>query len=278
MPSWPSPLVQDAEQLVVTGDLAAGPMPVQTLDRLVGLGDRVVLIRGNADRELVSLIRGEVDDVGDPMAPWAAAQLRPDQLDLLASLPYPVTLSIEGFGPVMFCHAVPDDDEQVVLVDTRLSRWAEVLATLPDDVTTLVCGHTHMPFVRLAHRRLIVNPGSVGMPYGRHGAHWALLADGAVTLRRTMFDVAAARAEIVAAASPLAQEWAKEYLDKVASDAEAIEVFGPRDGRAASCQDLRRDGDDACVRAKIIKWLGPARSPKATGWAGSLAARSSAAA
>jgi hypothetical protein len=25
------PLVQDAEQIVVTGDLAAGPMPVQTL-------------------------------------------------------------------------------------------------------------------------------------------------------------------------------------------------------------------------------------------------------
>jgi hypothetical protein len=59
------------------------------------------------------------------------------------------------------------------------------------------------------------------------------LADGAVTLRRTMFDVTAARAEIVAAASPLAHEWAREYLDNVADDADAIEVFGPRDGRAA---------------------------------------------
>ena len=233
------PVVQTADRLVVTGDLAAGPMPVQTLDRLVGLGDRVVLIRGNADRELVSVARGEVDDVGDPIAPWAAAQLRLDQLDLLARLPYRVTLPVEGFGPVLFCHAVPDDDEQVVLVDTRLPRWAEVLTGLPDDVTTLVCGHTHMPFVRLAHRRLIVNPGSVGMPYGRAGAHWALLADGAVTLGRTMFDVAAVRAEIVAAGSPLAPAWVEEYLDEVASDAEAIEVFGPRDG--TSRQDLRRD-------------------------------------
>jgi hypothetical protein len=60
------------------------------------------------------------------------------------------------------------------------------------------------------------------------------LADGAVTLRRTMFDVAAARAEIVAAGSPLAQEWAEEYLDQVASDVEAVEVFGPRDGRSSS--------------------------------------------
>jgi predicted phosphodiesterase len=225
------PAVQAADRLVVTGDLAAGPMPVQTLDRLIALGDRVVLVRGNADRELVSLARGEVDDVGDPIAPWAAAQLRSNQVELLAGLPHPVTLSVAGFGPVLFCHAVPDDDEQVVLVDTRLSRWADMLSSLPDDVATVVCGHTHMPFVRLAHRRLIVNPGSVGMPYGRAGAHWAVLADGAVTVHRTMFDVAAARAEIVAAGSPHAAAWAADYLDNVASDAEAIEAFGPRDGR-----------------------------------------------
>ena len=30
-----------------------------------------------------------------------------------------------------------------------------------------VCGHTHMPYVRLVGRRLVVNPGSIGMPYGR---------------------------------------------------------------------------------------------------------------
>lgn len=34
-----------------------------------------------------------------------------------------------------------------------------------------------MPFQRLAHGRQIINPGSVGMPYGCQGAHWALLAD-----------------------------------------------------------------------------------------------------
>ncbi|WP_019544017.1 hypothetical protein [Streptomyces sulphureus] len=32
-----------------------------------------------------------------------------------------------------------------------------------------------MPFVRLVGGRLLVNPGSVGMPYGREGAHRALL-------------------------------------------------------------------------------------------------------
>ena len=66
-----------------------------------------------------------------------------------------------------FCHGTPRDDNEVVLVDTRLERWAEAFAGLPDEVRTVVCGHTHMPFARLVDRRLVVNPGSVGMPYGR---------------------------------------------------------------------------------------------------------------
>ena len=47
------PDVASADRVVLTGDLAAGPLPVATLDRLAGLGDRALWVRGNADRELV---------------------------------------------------------------------------------------------------------------------------------------------------------------------------------------------------------------------------------
>lgn len=225
------PDVRSAETIVVTGDIAAGPQPGAVLDRLVSLSDRVVLVRGNADRELVELARGGSTDIPDPIAPWAAAQLRPDQVELLAGLPHPVTEAVSGFGDVLFCHGSPRDDDEVVLVDTRLERWVEALTGAPE---TVVCGHTHMPFVRLVDRRLVINPGSVGMPYGRPGAHWALLADGAVQLRVTGFDVAAARAAIRAGSGyPVVDEWTDYYLNARASDAEALAVFGPRDGRPA---------------------------------------------
>jgi predicted phosphodiesterase len=221
-----------AELIVVTGDIVAGPQPAEVLDRLVGLGDRVLLVRGNADRELVALARGEDIEVPDPVAPWAAAQLRPDQVELLAGLPYPLVLDVDGFGPVVFCHATPRDDEEVVLVDSRLARWAEVFADLAPDQQTVVCGHTHMPFVRLVDRRLVVNPGSIGMPYGRPGGSWALLADGQVSLRHTRIDVAAAIAATVAgSAYPDREAWAAEYVGALNSDADAITAFGPRDGR-----------------------------------------------
>jgi predicted phosphodiesterase len=224
--------VQAADRIVLTGDIALGPQPVPVLDRLLGLGERVTWVRGNADRELVELARGKTDDVGDPIAPWAARQLTADHVDWLARLPYPVTLAVDGFGEVVFCHATPRDDEEVVVVDSRLERWAEVLAGLPAEVMTVVCGHTHMPFTRLAHRRQIINPGSVGMPYGRAGAHWALLAGGAVTLRRTDYDVGRACEQVTEQSSyPEVAEWTDYFLHARASDAEALAVFGPRDGR-----------------------------------------------
>ncbi|WP_114755650.1 metallophosphoesterase family protein [Nocardia pseudobrasiliensis] len=225
------PDVVGAQRIVVAGDVAAGPQPREVLDRLAVLGERVILLRGNADRELVEYRRGGRSTIPDPIGVWAAERLREDQVERLAGLPESVTLGIEGLGEVLFCHATPRDDEEVVLVDSRLHRWAEVLAGLPDSVETVVCGHTHMPFARLAHGRFVVNPGSVGMPYGRPGAHWALLGPG-VQLRRTVFDPAAASAEVVTSSGyPEAAQWCDYFLHARASDAEALDSFGPRDGR-----------------------------------------------
>ncbi len=226
------PDVQAADRIVLTGDIAAGPLPVQTLDRLAGLGERALWVRGNADRELVALAGGADTEIPDPIAPWAAAQLRPDQVSLLAELPHPATLDIDGFGTVLFCHGTPRDDDEVVLVDTRMEHWAEVLSTVDSGISTVVCGHTHMPFLRLAHGRLVVNSGSVGMPYGQVGAHWSLLAHGQVALRRTLFDIDAACAQLARTSGyPAAAEWADYFLRARATDAEVVAAFGPRDGR-----------------------------------------------
>ncbi|MFE7545382.1 metallophosphoesterase family protein [Streptomyces platensis] len=229
------PDVRAADRIVLTGDLLAGPLPRQTLARLRALGDRAVWISGNADREMAAARPG--NEPGDPMDAWAAGQLGPDELEFLGSLPATVTLEVPGLGPVLFCHATPRDDTEIALVDSRPERWAEVLAGVPDAVRTVVCGHTHMPFVRFTHGRLVVNPGSVGMPYGRPGAHWALLGPGggAVTLRHTAFDHEAACARIAReSGSPSAAAWADTYVRARCSAEEALAAFGPGDGRNAA--------------------------------------------
>jgi len=221
------PDVATAELIVLTGDVAAGPQPVATLDLLLSLGDRVVWVGGNCERELVAAARGT--GTPEPITAWAGTQLRADQVELLDRLPKSVTIEVRGLGQVLFCHATPRDDEEFVLVDSPLTRWAEVLDGAPD---TVVCGHTHMPYVRLADRRTIVNPGSVGMPYGTTGAHWALLggADGpAIQLRRTHFDRAAAADAIEADCDfPGIAEWTRFFVRAPASDVDALAAFTPK--------------------------------------------------
>jgi predicted phosphodiesterase len=228
------PDVLGAEVIVLAGDIATGPQPVETLDLLVSLGKRVVWVRGNADRELVSAVREpsagpHKKNSPEELTEWAARQLRPDQVELLASLPTSVTADVDGHGPVLFCHATPRDDEEVVLVDSPISRWSAVLTGVPQEVRTIVCGHTHMPFARQIDRRLVVNAGSVGMPYGAPGASWALLGPGGVQLRRTYFDTTQAADDLIKQSSyPHVDAWADEYLRSNYSDTEALEAFRPR--------------------------------------------------
>lgn len=212
------------DRIVLTGDIATGPMPVPTLHRLLALGERAVWVRGNGERELYE----PTPTPSDPIVAWAAAQLTDDLREHLRRLPLTVTLDIDGLGPTLFCHATPTDDEDFVLVDTRLQRWAEVLSGVAEQ--TVVLGHTHMPFIRLAHRRLIINPGSVGMPYGRAGAHWAILGP-AVELRVTSYDRTAAAAVLATGGYPDIQAWLDFYVHHTAGDDEALGVFAPRDGR-----------------------------------------------
>ncbi|MFF2194280.1 metallophosphoesterase family protein [Streptomyces sp. NPDC058157] len=225
------PDVRDADLIVLTGDIACGPQPVGVLDLLAGLGERAAWIRGNADRELVEYRRGLRTSIPDPIGPSAAERLRDDQVDLLEALPTTLTRQVRGLGDVLFCHATPRDDEEVVLVDSSPERWGEVFGGVDEAVGTVVCGHTHMPFARQVAGRLVVNPGSVGMPFGRAGAHWALLGPG-VQLRSTSFDIDAAAARIADDSTfDQAAEWADHCLNARTTEEAAFEMFAPRDGR-----------------------------------------------
>jgi predicted phosphodiesterase len=227
------PDVVDADLIVVTGDHAAGPQPGAVLDRLQQLGDRVLLVRGNSDRDLVALARGTYTDENPvPIDGWAAQQLSKPHVELLARLPHPVTVKLDDYGDVLFCHGSPRDDNEVVLVDTRLSRWREAFGDVADNVRMVVCGHTHMPFIRLVDRRFVVNSGSVGMPYGTLGLPWAMITRDGITLRQTRTDRAQLADAVIAQSSyPQVEEWVNEYILNPPSDADALEAFGPRDGR-----------------------------------------------
>ncbi|WP_049568561.1 metallophosphoesterase family protein [Nonomuraea sp. SBT364] len=221
------PDVAGADLIVLAGDMASGPLPVETLDVLVSLGERALWLSGNADRELVEVASGKAGVL--PVSDWAGRRLRPDQVGLLAKLPGRQELELGRLGATLFVHGTPRSDEEIVLVDSSLERWAEVFGG--ESAGTVVLGNTHMPFVRLVDRRLVVNPGAVGMPYGVAGAHWALLDGdtGAVTLRRTPLDAGRVAERLLAESGfEGIEEWVSEYVTTTYSDAEALRAFSAR--------------------------------------------------
>lgn len=221
------------DKIVLNGDMTTGPMPAQTLDRLIGLGDRAVWVGGNCEREVVAAYDGAPDPALPPEVrvptEYCATQLGPARRDLLAGLPLSETLEVTGLGPVLFCHATAYSDTKIVLVDSPVADYHAGFDGTTEP--TVLLGHTHMPFDRLADRRRFVNPGSVGMPYGNPGAYWALLGPD-VVLRRTGYDAETA-ARVMREAAPGYPDLAGFLAGNVAtvpSDAEALAAFSPRNG------------------------------------------------
>jgi len=196
---------EQVDLIVSGGDVAAGPMPAECVDRLRELGDRVAWVRGNADRE------GAMPEaVATALVPYLAARLGSDRRTFISSAAITVEVEVDTLGRVLVCHGSPRSDEEIL---TRLSpdrRVDEALARV--DAQLVVCGHTHVQFDRLVSGWRLVNAGSVGMPYeGRRGAFWALLGPE-VELRRTEYDVEAAVAAIRGTDYPLADELTDSLL------------------------------------------------------------------
>src|SRR5215475_7353859 len=152
--------------IVVGGDICAGgEQPSEVLTRLRGLGDRVVWVRGNADREL------HPDEEG--LAPpefleEARSRLSEEEIEFLHDLP-----ESQVVGEVLYCHASPRNDLDIFTERTPEERITFLFDGL--DVPTVVCGHSHTQFERTVAGVRVVNAGSVGAPYeDEPGAYWLL--------------------------------------------------------------------------------------------------------
>jgi putative phosphoesterase len=210
-----------ADTVVVGGDVAAGPLPAEVLDRLAALAPPVRWVRGNADREVVAHFdRGDTDHtIYGPDAPaeradaFTAARISRAHRDLMAG--FEAVVRLDG---ALYCHGSPRSDEEIITALTPTARLEPMLAGVGEAV--VVCGHTHHQFELRAGAQRVVNAGSVGMPYeGARGAFWLLVADGEPELRRTDYDVDAAVAVLRASGFPDVDELIREsLLEPVAAD------------------------------------------------------------
>jgi putative phosphoesterase len=221
------------DQIVVGGDVLPGPMPRETLTRLLELDLPVQFIQGNGDRVVVAHMAGhDIAEVPEPFRDvirWTADRLDPEHQRSVTRWPTTCRVDVRGLGGVLFCHATPRNDTECFTRVTPEDRLAPVFAGVA--ASMVVCGHTHMPFDRTVGRVRVVNAGSVGMPFAPPpGAYWLLLGPD-VQLRRTAYDVVKAAARIRSVGYPRAEDLAVRYVLDPPSESESLALFAPAQPR-----------------------------------------------
>ncbi|MCE9603129.1 MAG: metallophosphoesterase family protein [Gemmatimonadetes bacterium] len=200
---------EGAELIVIGGDVLPGPMPRETLAYLRSLAIPAAYLLGNGDREVLAVRAGEAPDAVPerfrPMMRWVAEQISDDQVRWIEQWPATLSMHLPALGHVLFCHATPHSDTELFTVASSDARSQRLFPLGTADV--VVCGHTHMQFVRDFGRMRIINAGSVGMAVGIGGAEWLLIDDRAA-LRRAPYDRALAAARVRRTEYPLAEEFA----------------------------------------------------------------------
>jgi putative phosphoesterase len=216
----------DVDRIVIGGDVVPGPMPRETLARLLNLEIPIQFIQGNGEVAVLEQMAGKepakVPEQFREVIRWTARQLDPEHQSLLASWPKTLRLEIPGLGKALFCHATPRNENEVFTRLTAEDRLSSIFEGV--NATVVVCGHTHMQFDRMMGRIRVVNAGSVGMPFGEPRAHWLLLGPD-VQFRRTPYDLAKAAERIRNTKYPQAQEFAEHNVLHPPSEKEMLDVF-----------------------------------------------------
>jgi putative phosphoesterase len=155
------------DKIYVLGDLCyRGPEPKRSLDLVRSLNTEV--IKGNADEWVVRGVQaGEVPDKAlekmNQEKDWTVTQLDQHDLRDLNQLPQEIRVIHEDTSFHMF-HAVPNNLFEIVLPSTDDHEIESKLMSF-SDADIYVYAHIHKPFVRSVNGKIILNTGSVGLPF-----------------------------------------------------------------------------------------------------------------
>lgn len=149
--------------IINLGDILYGPLaPRETAELLIGADH--LTIRGNQDRILTG---PSVPPAAPRTLQYVVSELTQAHFAWLAALPS--TLIIRD--TIFACHGTPVSDEEYLLEEVTPAgaglRDDQGIRARLDGVPhpVVLCGHAHTPrTLRLADGRLIINPGSVGLP------------------------------------------------------------------------------------------------------------------
>lgn len=217
---------EGVDQIVCLGDVATlGPEPERVLELVHESG--AICILGNHDEFMLradlvaeyTKIPVLVDAID-----WCRAQLSSASIDFIRSFRATCDIPLAGSHQLLAFHGTPTSNTTDLLATSDAAQVEEWVGTAQG--TVLTGGHTHLQLLRQHRGRLIVNPGSVGMPFKEYVAgappevlpfaEYAIVEADAtslnVSLRRVELDKALLLESVRAVDYPLGAFLAKAYV------------------------------------------------------------------
>ena len=200
------------DRIVVGGDVFPGPEAHAALRTLIACGIPVDFIYGNGEVAILDELAGRTPRLPEahrPSVRWNAEQLDSAEQAFIRRWPMTLRMNVPSIGDVLFCHATPRNENEIF---TRLTPEERLIPIFdPTNAALVVCGHTHVVMDRKIGRVRVVNPGSVGMPFGPTGADWMILGPD-VEMRHTNYDLGRAAQRIRTSGYPGAEEFAAKHV------------------------------------------------------------------
>ncbi len=167
---------QDIDEVLVAGDIVGrGPQGSAVTKRIMKLGWKSV--RGNHESYTLSF-RAEMIAENCLTSPewaaarWIAAELDDEDANFLQSFPFTLTSSL--VPELRVFHGSPRGNRDGIAPWTGREKCEQDLLAIKEHL--FVCGHTHRILLRKFSTGIIVNAGSVGLPFnGEHRAQYAIL-------------------------------------------------------------------------------------------------------
>jgi putative phosphoesterase len=205
------------DQVICLGDVATlGPQPKASVELLRDL--HCLCIMGNHDSFLIEpgLIHAYTHvPVIIQSVDWAREQLSVEDLNFVRTFQPRIEIALDTNLSLLLFHGSPRSNVEDILATTLPEALDGILAGYT--ATLMACGHTHIQMLRQHRGILVVNPGSVGMPFKEHaaGKQPTILVQAEygiveakegnieVSLRRVPLDKEALRASVMASQDPL---------------------------------------------------------------------------
>lgn len=154
-----------ADQIVCLGDIATlGPLPCAVVQILRDLNCTCILGNHDAfllDPELIHTYT-EAPIIVEAVA-WCRSQLSGEDLDFIRTFQPYIEFDLNKEYRLLYYHGSPRNHMEYILSTTPSDRLDQILGSTT--ATVMIGGHTHIQMLRQHKGNLIVNPGSVGLPF-----------------------------------------------------------------------------------------------------------------